>query len=119
MYTSLGQIYQVEGNFEKAQELYLIAIKNVNDPVAYQNLSVLKFKTEDPRNSVDFAILALKNYPYNPTINFILALSYYKLGDKINALNYAKIAYNLHPSNQTSTAIQRIMNNQSVDDLIK
>ncbi len=118
-YTNLGIVYEKEGAFDKAKDLYMTAIKNVNDPLAYENLAVLKFKTEEPRESADLAISGLKYFPNNPTLNFVAALSYYKLGDKVSALNYAQKTYYLHPSTQTSTAIQRISSGQNIDDLLK
>jgi tetratricopeptide (TPR) repeat protein len=119
MYSNLGTIYENENNFEKAKELYLLAIRNSNDIIAYENLAVIKYKTENPRSSVDFVINSLKYYPSDPTLNFIAALSYYKLNDKISALTYIQKVYYLYPSTQTYTAVQRISNNQNIDDLLK
>ena len=118
-YTNLGLIYEKEGDFDKAKDLYMTAIKNINDPLAYQNLAVLEFKTEAPRESVELATSGLKYFPNNPTLNFVAALSYYKLGDKISALTYAQKTYFLHPSAQTLGAVQRISGGQSIDDLLK
>jgi hypothetical protein len=119
MYVNLGVIYEKEQNYEKAKELYALVFNKTNDFETYEKLAVLKYKTEGPQTAVDFAIAGLRFYPSSPTLNFIAALSYYKLGDKINALNYAQKTYYLHPSNQTSTAIQRISGGLGVDDLLK
>jgi tetratricopeptide (TPR) repeat protein len=119
MHVNLGVIYEKELNFEKAKEEYLLVISKTNDLETYEKLAVLKYKTEDARNAVDFATTGLKYYPGSPTLNFVVALSYYKLGDKISALTYAQKTYYLHPSIQTSTAIQRISGGLSVDGLLK
>lgn len=119
MRVNLGIIYEREMNFEKAEKEYLLVIDKTNDCETFERLAILKYKTIDPRNAVDFTAFGLKHCPTSANLNFVAALSYYKLGDKVSALTYAQRTYYLHPSTQTSTAIQRISDGQNIDDLLK
>jgi Tfp pilus assembly protein PilF len=97
-YNNAGAIWQGKGDLEKAKIYYQKAIDNGDYYLAWENLALLKLKTEPAQNAWEFIQKGLKVLPYNAQLNMAAALVNYKLGQKEPALGFAKSAYQLNPS---------------------
>ena len=74
-YNNLGAVYQRKGDFEKAKQLYRLSITNGDYYLAYENLAVLIFNTEDRTKTIEFLNSALKKLPHNPKLQQLLILA--------------------------------------------
>lgn len=119
IYANLGGIYEQEKNYAKAKSFYTTAIQKENDYQAYENFATLEYKMQNLPVALSITKTGLSYYPNNPTLNLIAALSYYKLKDTSSALLYAQKAYNIDPTDQMFSALQNIINKQSIDGLLK
>jgi protein O-mannosyl-transferase len=99
---NLGAVYQHEGNFEKAKELYGKVLTTSDYYLAHENLSsILTHQENDPQKAKEFTEKSLQKLPNNSLLWLNLAISEYKLGNNNEALEASKNAYYLNPNNQT------------------
>lgn len=105
-YNNLGAVYQREGDIKKAKELYAMSIKKGNYYLAYENLAILKYKTENPHETIKFVNNSLKYLPNNEILNKVGALSFIKIGATESAKPLAERAYLINPSQENYYLLQ-------------
>jgi protein O-mannosyl-transferase len=99
---NLGAVYQNQGDFEKAKQLYGEVLQISDYYLAFENLStILTHKENNPQKAKEFIEKSLQKLPNNSLLWLNLAISEYKLGNKQQALEAAQKAYYLNPNDQT------------------
>lgn len=78
-YNNLGVYYQNKNDLEKAENLYLEAIKNGNYYLAYENYASVLLKQGKYEKAKEFLIENIKYFPQNSNLSKLLELSYYLL----------------------------------------
>ena len=68
-YNNLGAVYQRQGDFAKAEELYKESIARVDYYLAYENLAILLQKRGDKQEIETFLREALQKFPQNEVLN--------------------------------------------------
>ena len=68
-YNNLGAVYQRQGDFAKAEELYKKSIARVDYYLAYENLAILLQKRGDKQEIETFLREALQKFPQNEVLN--------------------------------------------------
>lgn len=100
IYSDLAFIYRQEGNFNKAEELYLKALeKDSNNPDIYINLGILYLTGEDFKKSEEYFKKSLELDRENPFIYSNMAVLYEKQGDNMSALKYLEKALEIDSDN--------------------
>lgn len=114
-YNNLGAVYEREGNLPKAKELYLKTLTLSDYFLAYENAAFLILKQGDAKEAKDFSEKALKKLPNNPKLWLTLGLSYYKLGDKTNALLSVRQSVILAPSDINYYVLDRLTQDKPIE----
>lgn len=105
-YNNLGAIYQRERDIKRAKELYAKSIEKGNYYLAYENLAILKYTTENPNETIKFVNDALKYLPNNEILNKIGAMSFIKVEATESARPLAEKAYLINPSQENYYLLQ-------------
>ena len=113
--------YKQLGNIKLAEKYYEEIIINKDNikirPVVKQNtyneMAKLLILHEDPEVNAVFLKRAVKEYTANSTFWAFYAITEYNLGNKPEALAFAKNAYGLNPNNSTNQLLQNIKANKA------
>lgn len=116
---NLGLIYQMTGNTQKAEQMYLRSLKfhdDSNSLFAYINISYLYVYNGRPQKALPIIQnIILPTYPSNPQFWELLAVAYYKTGDAKNAISAIDHAYLLSQSVDIQNVYSIIHGHQSED----
>lgn len=86
-YTNLGATYSRMGDYPRAKQAYLTAIKYGNDSLPYENLTSLSLAYGNSQQNIDFIKNnALSKYPKNGMMWYTLSILEYTKGDKVKAI---------------------------------
>ena len=119
-YSLMGVDYEKLNSMDNAQEIFLKAVNTptyLNDGhkhrlIDYEQLGDLLVTKNHNKDTKAFLINALKDYPDDPHLWYLLAITEYYLGDKKNALISAEKSIVFDPTNiQIKTLIYRLQNN--------
>ena len=113
---NLGVIAGRKKNFDLAKADYQKAIDAGGYSLAYDNLAVISFAYGTPEEAEKTTKKALLNFPNDPKLWLIYALTENKLKKHEEALVAAKNAYILNQNNYTAGVYNAINNNQTVQD---
>lgn len=107
-YNNLGAVYEREGNWQKALELYQKTLTLSDYYLSYENIAGIMINHETPEKTREFTTQALKKLPNNPRLWIILTLSDYILHDQNEAVQAAQNAFELSPNDQTYYLYQQL-----------
>ncbi len=110
-WNNLGVMIEREKDYKKALDYYQKAIDNGKYYLAYENIAKLIFIQNKPKEAKEFIEQSLKILPNNSNLWLILSYSEYKLGNKEKALQAAKNAFILLPSQQNYNIYTRLKDN--------
>ncbi|MBI3282675.1 tetratricopeptide repeat protein [Candidatus Curtissbacteria bacterium] len=110
-YSNLGVFYARTGDYQKAREAYLEALKFRDYLVAYESLGLLSLANENHEENIDFLKSSLQKYPQSAKLWFYLAIQEYKLNRVDDAKNSISKAYQYSETPEIDSAYQRIMKN--------
>ena len=105
-----------EKDHQKAIAYYQKAIDNGSYYLAYENIAKLLFTQNKIAEAKEFIEQSLKVLPNNPSLWFYLTYSEYKLGNMDQALQAAKNAFILSPSQQTYYTYSRLKDNLPLEE---
>ncbi len=114
-YNNLGAVYEKEGYYAKAQELYQKTLSLSDYYLAHENRTNLELFHGDIQKAKVYAEGSLKKLPNNPKLWFLLALINYKLNDQPSALKAAQNSYLLSPTPQTQYVLNQLSQNKPID----
>lgn len=84
---NLGVYYESKGQIDKSIDAFKTAIRNNKDyHHAYINLANIYFHYKKPEDVKAFLIVALNEYPNEPSLLYIAGVTDYRLGDKEKAI---------------------------------
>lgn len=112
-YNNLGAYWERKGELEKAERLYKRAIDNGNYYLAYQNYAFVLLKQDKYKEVVEFLEKNINSFPENSRLVTALATAYYQTGQKEKALNAAKYLFDLEPSYQNKSLLDKIQKGES------
>lgn len=110
-WNNLGVMIEREKDYEKAISYYQKAIDNGEYYLAYENIAKLLVLQNKPKEAKEFIEQSLKVLPNNSNLWLYLAYSEYKLGNKDQALQAAKNAFILSPSQQSYYVYNKLKEN--------
>lgn len=112
-YNNLGVVYDRLGKPDKALKYYEKSIANGDYYLAYENISLLKIRTEEPKNILPFLQRALQVLPENEILNKAMAYTYYKLEEYQKAQTFAQKAYKINNSQMNLILLKMTMNEEN------
>lgn len=117
IYLSIAGVYKYEGDYAKAKEFYLKAIKHhkSNLLVSYQELCGLLLVTDTQKNTGKMLRTALKKYPEDPHLLALLALQKYKENNYDEAITIARKALLSNSEKITEYAYDVILRRRKID----
>ncbi len=108
---NLATIYEAEGNFQKAEELYKSSISFDDTGVLYSNYArILMLRDNKVKQAKKISGEGLLKFPQNSTLMLIDAIAIYKLGDKQAALKEVQQAKNIAHDPRYDQIYQGIQN---------
>lgn len=113
-YNNAAAVFERRGEVDKAKTYYQSAIDMGNYFLAWENLALLKVKTEDPKTTLEFTKKGLVLFPYNSMLNVVAAVANYQLGQKYEATVFAKRAYDLNPNQLNGSLLQTIVDDKPI-----
>ncbi len=120
----LGRVYQHKRQYTKALINYTRAIQlakihteeEQNELYAYTNKAAVLLFAGHPADAIQFINeYALKRFPQNEKLYFLLAIAEYNLHDQQKALEAATKAIDLSPSDLNNTLYNKIRNKESLN----
>ncbi len=114
-YNNLGAVYDHEGKYPEAEELYRQTLQRSDYYLAYENLAQDLLFHDSTASAQVFTANAVKKLPYNGKLWFLLAIADYQLGKKDEAVIAAGNAYALYPNQDTSYVYSQLTQNKSLD----
>ncbi len=111
-YNNLGTIYVNLGDYNKAKEAYLNAIKIGDYYLSYEALAGLTLTSEANKENLNFLKTALSKFPNSANLWLYLAIYDYKSGNKDDAKMAITKAYYLDTNPNITFFYQKIINNQ-------
>lgn len=112
---NLGYFYQINGQVQKAEHEYFIAVKCSQGYKDYGNLVILLYKEHKFDLAEQYTKLAIQKYPNGAGLYFILGLIDNKKGNKYEALKNLTIGYKLSQDPQIAKAYLLIQQNKPVN----
>ncbi len=114
-YNILGLSYLGLGDYKKAKEAYLNALKFGDYYITYENLAGLTMITGDPNKNIHFIRSSLKKFPQDAKLWLYLAVLEYRTGNINAAKNAIVQAYFYNQNSEVSFVYKKIMNNLPLD----
>lgn len=112
---NLGAVYERLGDLKNAKVYYKRSVQLSDYYLAYDNLSSLFAKTEEPDEALKFLEIAIRKFPNSERVNNALAITYYKKGDIEQALYFAQRAISISPSQQNLSVYDAILNKKKLE----
>lgn len=113
-YNTVGLMYQVKGDGAKAAYWYQKAIQTDNLEKAYDNYAVLLLMQKRNTNAVTLIKKGLLHYPKDSELWECLAYAQFFLNDRVDALDSARMAYDLNQNQNTLIVFRRLLNNETI-----
>jgi len=113
-FNNLGVVYEQEGDFQKASQLYQQAIANGDYYLAYENLAFLMLKTEPLPETIKFVEEGLEKLPLNTRLRTVLVVAYYRDNRYDQALIEAKRLFQLNPTLQNQQLLEAIIRREKI-----
>lgn len=114
-YNILGLVYLGLGDYKKAKEAYLNALKFGDYYITYENLAGLTLITGDPNKNIHFIKSSLKKFPQDAKLWLFLAILEYKNNDIENAKAAITQAYSYDQNPQVTYVYNTLMNNRPLE----
>ncbi len=114
-WNNLGVYYEKRNDYKKARQFYEKSAQNNDYYLAYENLAALLLNRYSAAETVEFTGKALKKFPQNPKLWYILSVAEYKAGDKDKSLAAAINSYNLNPSKSAALIIENLKLGKPLD----
>lgn len=112
-YLNLGAVYLHEGDYKKAREQYLIALRYGNSPLIYENLALVGLAYGDKQRNREFIEnIALKKFPQDAKLWMCLAIIDYTSGEKAKAKLEIEKAYSFSQKPDITSVYNAITNNR-------
>jgi protein O-mannosyl-transferase len=119
-YDNLGELYVVFGDYKKAKQAYLNALKYGDYYMVYEDLGGLTLITGDVKENMQFLASALRKFPKDSKLWIYLAVVSYKNGDSTIAKYAINQAYTLDKINpEIPNIYYSIMNDKPLNLTIK
>jgi tetratricopeptide (TPR) repeat protein len=114
-YNNLGLIYLSLGDYPKAKEAYLNALKFGDYYLIYENLGGLTLVTGDPNENIDFLTRTLKKFSQDPKIWLYLAIVEYRQQNVKEARVAIANAFYYDPNVTSTTVYNDIMSGKPLN----
>ncbi|MBC2724221.1 MAG: hypothetical protein HGJ97_16375 [Desulfosporosinus sp.] len=111
---NLAATYESKGDDNMAYEYYSKSVEAGNYYLAYENLAALTLELYGVEKAIEFLDEALVVFPNNAKLNYIAAISYYELEERVLAVFHAQKAYEFHPSSQNLYIYQAIRDGKDI-----
>lgn len=112
---NIGDNYQSMQNYQMAAEYYQKFININQTDFSYVSLGIVLLNEKNAKQSAITSLnKAVKIYPNNDKLWLLLAIANYESGNKKLAIQQAQKAKDLNPSNESSTILHRIQDNQPI-----
>lgn len=111
---NLGAVYSREGDWQKAASLYQASIEKGDYYLAYENLASLKLDHEPLLETIKFSEEAVAKLPQNAHLRKILAIAYWRVGEKEKAAIQAKAAFTLAPTPENQALFLAILQGEKL-----
>lgn len=112
---NLGAVYERLGDIGNAKVYYKRSVQLSDYYIAYDNLSSLFAKTEEPDEALKFLDVAIRKFPNSERVNSALAITYYKKGNVESALYFARQAVSVSPTQQNLFIYDTILNKKKLE----
>ena len=109
-----GTLYGIEGDYEQARTSMLEAIKIDKSPLAYAAVSNMIYLNGTYEEAMEFVQSGLKEAPENGQLWLNFALLLYEKGNRSEAVDAAKRAFELSPTKDGEYVLRQIEKNQPV-----
>ena len=118
-YNNLGAYWERKNDLFKAEGLYLKAIENGNYYLAYENYALVLLKQKKNNKAKEFLEENISYFPQNPKLMTFLALSYYLIGDKDNAVEIMQHLTAALPTDQNKLLLQAFERGEDLDRIFE
>ena len=112
---TLGIIYTHEGNYTKAKEAYLQALRYGNFYFTYENLGGLTIVSGKPKENIALLTNILKKYPYDDKLWLYLAIVEYRQKNIDDAKTAISNAYQINPSDTNAYYLYKMTKKQPIN----
>ena len=111
LYINGGNIYKINGDLENAEIYFKKALILHKSKEVLNNLSVIELEKYNYKQSIDYAMDAIKLDPSYSDAYYNLALSLERIGDYSQAINYADKSYKLSKNTKDLVLLYRVLQN--------
>ncbi len=114
-YLNLGVIYMKMGEYQKAKDAYISALRYGDYYLVYEGLAALTIISYDTPTGIKFTEFALKKFPTDGKLWFYLAILEYKAKNIDAAKEAITQAYRYNQDSETDSVYKTIMNGATLN----